>query len=282
MKPFLSAFLFFLVFMLSLQPFNSAKANEDSKAEFTEEQIKSGKLYLESENQMKEIDQLLEMAKTNGKLAIIAMGANWCHDSQSFATKMHHPEVKPLIEKNFELLFVDVGYLTNIKAVITRFEQPVIYATPTILVIDPATNIQVNKNNMHLWRDTAKLSIAETIEYFSNIASNKQSMLDTIARQEAENRGNLAVLNQQIDQFQQQQADRLYKAFTVIGPMLEKQEQGESVKNFRKYWKKVAKYRYKFTEDLKVLREKAITIVNSDSKHISIEFPEYPAFEWEK
>lgn len=282
MKSFLSAILPILTLLLSASLFNTVNASSDPESRFTEEQIRSGKLYMKSENQMQDVDHLLVNAKQQGKLAIIAMGANWCHDSQSFATKIHHPEVKAVIEENFELLFVDVGYLTNIKQVITRFGQPVIYATPTILVIDPTTNVQVNKNNMHLWRDSAKVSVDEMTEYFSNIVANKQTLLETIARQQAENVGSLAKLNQQIDLFQQQQADRLYKAFTVLGPMLEKDEQGKSVKNFRKYWKKVAKYRYKFTEDLKKLREEAVTIAQSDNSQVSMEFPEYPTFEWEK
>ncbi len=284
MKFFLTAIFTSLVSLAILLASDFVKANNVSNEDYSQAQIKAGKLYKASEEQMQDIDQLLATAKANGKLAIVAMGANWCHDSQSFATKMHHPKVKPLIEEHFELLFVDVGYLTNIKQVITRFAQPVIYATPTILVIDPSSNVQVNKNNMHLWRDSAKLSIEETVEYFSNIAKNKQTMLEGIAQEAAENKNSqtLAALNQQIDQFQQQQAERLYKAFDVIGPMLEKDERGESVKNFRKYWKKVAKYRYRFTEDLKKLREKAKAIAQSKNQQAMLEFPEYPAFEWEK
>jgi uncharacterized protein YciI len=242
----------------------------------------SGKLYLQSDDQMAEVDQLLQTAKQKGKLAIIAMGANWCHDSQSFAQKMQHKDVKPLIDQHYELLFVDVGYLDKIKPVITRFQQPVIYATPTVLVIDPESSIQLNQANMHIWRDAYKITTDETVEYFSEIANNRKTMLADIVASKKQTNKRLAQLNQHIATFQQQQADRLYRAFAVIGPMLQQDEQGGSVKNLRKYWKAVAEYRYQFTDDLEQLKKQAHEIAHSIDPKATLDFPKYSAFEWEK
>ncbi len=91
----------------------------------------------------------------------------------------------------------------------------------------------------------------------------------------------LGSLHLSIDRFEQEQAARIYKAFTIIGPLIKEKEQGGEPKNFLKHWKAVAALRYKMTDDLVILRQQAIEIasdVNSDQK---LSFPDYPAFEWE-
>ena len=270
-----------LAFLLSSCVTASDQVVSDNLTAEQVKRAKSGKMYLMSDNQMKDVDDLLAKAKSNNKLALIAMGANWCHDSISLAKKLNRADVQEVIEPNYELLFVDVGYLTHIKEVITRFDQPVIYATPTVLVIDPNTEQQINADNMHLWRSADSISIKETIEYFAEVSNNRQSRLDKVKEQKERNVGEFKSLNQQIDEFEQNQANRLYKAFKVIGPMLEKDEQGEKVKDFRKYWKSVAKFRYKVTGDLKNLREKAIELSNDSDQNASLEFPSYASFAWE-
>ncbi len=283
MKSILNVVL--LALSISLFCTTSLLANQSeqySLEKITKEQQKAGKVYLPSPDPLLDIEQTLVQAKANGKLAIIALGANWCHDSQSFAKKMFKPKFKALREKHYQLLFVDVGYLTKIKPAITKLGHPVIYATPTVLVIDPSNNVQLNQHNMFVWRDAAKLSTRETIDYFTQFV-NKQpiSKHENRDSQNAQTQ-RLAKLNQQIDDFQQRQAERLYRAFDIIGPMLEREENGESVDEFNAYWRKVAKYRYQLMDDLEKLNAKALELSESQDSNLSLDFPEYPLFEWEK
>ncbi len=241
----------------------------------------TGERYLPSKQQMLDIDNTLSKAKKANKLALIIMGANWCHDSRALATKLFLPEVKDTIESNYELLFVDVGYLTKVKKVITRFGMPVIYATPTVLIIDPKSEQQINGHNMHLWRDADKVSVSNTIEYFTDIADNQQNLLASLSKSNHANKVLLETLNQSINQFEQHQAIRIYKAFTIIGPLLKEKKQGGKAKDFVKHWKAVAALRYKITDDLAVLRQQAIEISSAANSNKKLSFPEYPAFEWE-
>jgi len=174
--------------VLSLNPSEAVASEHQTKEEIEvkvepgkEKTDRSGELYLPSAQPMEDIDKTLANAKANNKLALIVMGANWCHDSRSLATKLYLPEVKETIESNYELMFVDVGYLTKIKEVITRFGMPVIYATPTVLIIEPNTEALINGHNMHIWRDADKVSVSDTHQYFTDIANNKQQLLASLS-----------------------------------------------------------------------------------------------------
>ncbi len=240
----------------------------------------AGELYLPVKDQMLVIDETLAKARANNKLALIVMGANWCHDSRGMASKLSLPEIKESIDKHYEVLFVDVGYYTKIKAVINRFGMPVIYSTPTVLVIDPESEKVINQHNMLLMRDAASVSEIEVQEYFENIA-NAQEELKRTARRKNDN-PRLANLNQSIDDFERMQAERIYRAFGVIGPLIKEKKEGADPKDFGKIWKVISKLRYTITDDLEKLRRRAKEISKTDSSKEKLIFPKYPPFEWEK
>jgi len=241
----------------------------------------SGELYLASEQQMADIDKTIDKAKETNKLALIIMGANWCHDSRALASRLFLPEVKSVIDSDYELLFVDVGYLTNVKEPITRFGMPVIYATPTVLVLDPITETRINGHNMHIWRDADKVSVPDTINYFSTIAKDRTSLLSAIIKDRNNQSNHLKELNQSIDDFERQQADRIYKAFTILEPLLKERNEGGKAKGFMKHWVRVAKLRYAVTDDLSKLRQQAKDIASGDASDSNLSFPQYQAFDWE-
>jgi len=235
---------------------------------------------------MSDIDKTLQQAKQQGKLALIVMGANWCHDSRSLAKKLFLPKIKSVIDSNYELLFVDVGYLSKIREVITRFDQPVIYATPTVLIIDPKSERQLNAHNMHQWRDADKISPANTFQYFADIAESKNQLLADLETVDNSPTPQLLRMNQSIAEFEKRHAERIYKAFTVIGPLLKEKKEGGKAEKFLQYWKAVASLRYKITDDLTALRKQAIEIADASRAGVSrsevaLTFPNYPAFEWE-
>jgi len=241
----------------------------------------TGNLYLPSNDQMGDVDKTIAKANKNNKLALIVMGANWCHDSRSLASKLYQPDVKEIIDANYELVFIDVGYMTKIKKVITRFGMPVIYATPTVLIVDPKTQKLINSDNMHIWRAADSLSILQTIEYFSEVAKNRQTRLAALSSIEGVDMAKLKQLNQSISDFEQLQADRLYKAYTIVGPLLKQKKEGGKAKDFDQSWGSVAFYRYKLTDDLTKLHRQAVEIASQENSNKKLSFPKYSAFEWE-
>ena len=272
--------LAFLLFLPSLILF-TANGSYASEKEIKQSPQLSGELYLPLKDQMKEIDTAIFKAKQNGKLVLIVMGANWCHDSRALASRLFLSELQPTIEAHYQLVFIDVGYFTNVKPVITRFGMPIIYATPTVLIIDPSTEIQINRHNMHIWRDAYKISVEESVEYFTDIASSRKVLLAARQKSLANKSKKLANLNASIDQFELQQSKRLYQAYSILGPMLESTKEGAEPDEFRAYWKQVAKFRYQFTDDLAELRKKAIQLDSEKSEQNLLSFPQYASFDWE-
>ena len=239
----------------------------------------TGRLYIAVENQMAEIDKSLATAKNAGKLALIVMGANWCHDSRSIASNLYLPDIKKSIEKNYELLFVDVGYYSNIKKVINRFGMPIIYSTPTVLIIDPESEQLINRHNMLLMRDAASVSGLETLQYFEDIATNRERLTKVAVTNK--NSPKLSQLNRSIDDFEELHAKRIYHAFSIIGPLIKEKNQGGDPKEFGKIWKAISKLRYTITDDLARLRDQAKQIAQGSDSKGKIKFPKYPAFDWE-
>jgi len=229
-----------------------------------------------SDNVMAEVDQVLAKARAEGKLALIVMGGNWCHDSMGLYHHFQDPELAATLDKNYEKLLVDVGYLDHAMEVIRRFGQPVIYGTPTVLIIDPDTEELLNRESMHRLRDSANMEIDEARTYFANTTARSVAEIDLAPRDPK-----LMALYEEIDAFEDQQATRIYQGFAVIGPLLEKSENGNEPDNFREVWREFSKFRYQITDDLAGLRAEARRRVAAGEENIQLDFPVYPAFSWE-
>ncbi|MEM9058614.1 MAG: hypothetical protein AAGD86_14135, partial [Pseudomonadota bacterium] len=76
---------------------------------------------------MAAIQDARQRALQNNRLAMYVLGANWCHDSAGFAGLLGEADTAKLIEADYELQFINVGYLENIRDVVTLFDVPVIY-----------------------------------------------------------------------------------------------------------------------------------------------------------
>lgn len=272
---FVSSALILISCLFSLMSYSATKAEDKPKPKAV-----TGELYIAVQDQMSVIDEFLAKAKKSEKLGLIVMGANWCHDSRGMASKLNLPEIKESVDKSYEVLFVDVGYYTKIKAVINRFGMPIIYSTPTILIVDPDSEKVINQHNMLLMRDAASVSEADTKKYFENIANSREEL--TLTANAKITNPKLVKLNQLINDFEEHQSKRIYRAFSVIGPMVKEKKGGGDPKGFAKTWEAISKLRYTITDDLEKLRNQAKEISkNSDSKE-NLAFPEYPKFEWEE
>jgi len=228
------------------------------------------------ENAMADVDALLERASAKGKLGLIIMGGNWCHDSQALVRRMSTPELAPILDENYESMLVDVAGLSDNMDVAKRFGRPVIYGTPTVLIVDPATKQLVNAHDMHQWRDAERISLEETTQYFAKMAN-------------SETRGTPAELagNAQYEKFaagiaafERAQSERLYAAFKVVGPML-MMKPSERPANFGKLWIELSKFRYQITNDLSALDAEARSIVSNGDVSGKLSYPSYNPFSWE-
>jgi len=270
-KHFQTSAFIFLTLMLSTGLFT---VNADEPTTHPEQ---SGELYLPSDNAMADVETAIGAARESNKLALIVMGANWCHDSRGLASRLYQEPLKSLVEENYVTVFVDVGFLEKGKDVISSLGPPVYYATPTVLIVDPVSRRLVNENDRHRWADAFSISMKESVEYFQRMA---QTDLTTL-REETVITDELQTLFTEIDVFELQQADRLYQAYAVLGPMLEAYKAGNKEVFSEEYWNGVRDFRYKVAHDVDTLRADARERVNAGENDIKLDYPGYPDFPWE-
>ncbi|WP_191251716.1 thioredoxin family protein [Kordiimonas sediminis] len=224
---------------------------------------------------MADVDATLAIAKKEGKLAALILGANWCHDSRGLAKHFTDPAVASLLAKHYAVKFLDVGYLEKGVDVANRFGLPVYYGTPTLLVVDPATETLLNKDNVYLWRDSYSMKMEDVRASIEAMATSKpvaETVPDNPALQDA-----LA----SIDAFEEKHARRIEAAFSVVGPMLKAYKDGKTPENFENYWGELRELRYGLTDDVTALRQGVWQRYRAGDADLSVTFPEYPAFSWE-
>lgn len=229
--------------------------------------------YKPSSNAMADVEATLAKAKTNGKLAMVIMGANWCHDSMAFLRKLESAEMQELVANRYEYAIVDVGYLEHGSEIIQRFGKPVIYGTPTVLIINPQNNQLLNNQNTHRWRDADSISLEDTVSYFAS--------LPVAGEAATTDNPKLKKLYSEIDLFEKEQSERVYRGFNLIGPMINLSK-SERPEGFYDYWGQLRDFRYQITKDLTALKTEAEKRVAAGEENISLSFPTYEPFDWEK
>lgn len=239
--------------------------------------IRKGKLYLPSDDAMADLSTGIDAARESNRLLLVVMGANWCHDSRALASRLFQEPLSTTIDEHFETLFVDVGYLDKGKEVITSLGIPVYYATPTVLIIDPVSGKLVNAQNRHRWAEAATISTEESVDYFQQFAD----MDLTAFQNEAEASTGLQGLLMKIDAFEQIQADRLYRAYAILGPMLHAYKDGDKDAFSEDTWNEVRDYRYLVSADVEALRVEAYERVAAGEVEIQLNYPVYPPFSWD-
>ena len=239
---------------------------------------RKGELYLASDDPMADLAAGIDAARYSNRLLLVVMGANWCHDSRALASRLYKEPLSNTVNENYEILFVDVGYLEKGKEVINSLGIPVYYATPTVLIIDPDTGLVVNNKNRHQWANAANVSMEESLEYFQQFAEYEPNALQS----EAETDANLKVLLTEIEAFEQIQSDRLYQAYAVLAPMLHAYKKGDKDAFSQATWDEVRDFRYQVPVDVEALQVEASKRVAAGENDIQLNYPVYPAFSWDR
>mgnify|MGYP002636632403 CR=1 FL=1 len=260
---------FALISSVTLPPTSAFATPDDNKKTGVE-------LFLHSDDVMKDVESTLARAKESHKLALIVLGADWCHDSRGLVSHFNDPAMKNLLAENYELTLVDVEFFEHGLDVVHRFGQPTIIATPTVLIIDPTSEKLVNSHNMHQFKEAAAMSLEDTISYFDAmrlaanqippITSNGDVMLDKLLTE--------------IDAFEATQAARIEVGFQQMVPFL-KMPKEESPKEFHDLWMELRGLRYAITGDMAALRKQALERTEAGQIDITLTYPNYKSFSWE-
>jgi len=100
--------------------------------------------YDEKANASAQVDAALARAKANGKRVMIKMGGNWCGDCRILQATMDLPEMKSFLNKNFEMVSVDVGRFDKNLQVPARYGiTERLAGVPAILIVEPKSGQQL-------------------------------------------------------------------------------------------------------------------------------------------
>lgn len=260
-------------------PVTKVHASDDAATEKTEATpVEPGNLFIPSEDSMADLKAGFETAQKNNKLALVVMGANWCHDSRALAARLYKEPLSTVIKAHYEIIFIDVGYLEKGKDIITSLGIPVYYATPTVLIVDPASRQVLNADNRNQWGNAYNISMQDSVDYFTEFSEAGDGSLQS----DDELNENLQKLFADIAAFEEGQAARLYEAYAVLTPMLEAYKAGDDKAFSEKIWNEVRDYRFKVSEDVVALRAEARERVADGETDIHMNYPEYKSFSWDK
>jgi Thioredoxin-like len=139
-------------------PANAAKEVETGNPEASPFDAKA--------NARAEVDAALARAKAGNRMAVIVMGANWCHDSRALAGWLSQPHFAAMIVSRYELVYVDVGMRDRNIDIARRFGIKSIKGTPTVLIVGGNGKL-LNKKDAPTWRNAGSRTSQEIYKAFA-------------------------------------------------------------------------------------------------------------------
>ena len=231
---YLSTFLCLLVCSFFV---NSAAGVDDSKT-LAEYKFKP------TTNPMQVALDAVESAQHNHKLAMVVLGAQWCHDSRAVSAQFSKPEMQEILNSEYEIAFIDVGYLEDRRTITEHFGYPTYFATPTVMIIEPISGQIVNLDSLPKWSSGASVPYEEYLKDFANPAS----LLGSTGVQ---------ALTPELKAFEQSQAERLALAYQKMGPDLLKDVNKtlKDSKDFYALWDEARQFRGQLQKSVHKLRK---------------------------
>jgi thiol-disulfide isomerase/thioredoxin len=112
----------------------------------------------------------LAAAEEAGKMSLIVMGANWCHDSRGLAAQFEKERFQTLLDEHYSLVYVDVGQKNRNIDIAQRFGVDNIVGTPTVFVVSSMGEV-LNLDTAPTWRNAASRTEDEIFDYFEGFTA---------------------------------------------------------------------------------------------------------------
>lgn len=256
-KPFIGIFALLMV----LSGCNATQSDRDYK-------------YSPTANPLNKVVHAQSEALEQNKLLLVVLGAQWCHDSTGLAKRFSSNEMQRILTPHYETVFIDVGMLEDRRNITERFNYPIYYATPTVMIVDPSSSALLNRASMDIWGNADSIPLAQYVDYFSAFANmSEKQKAPMIAWQSTP----------QEAQYYAEQALRLQEAYDVLNPMLLRDINGDTPDGFYKLWKETKAFRTELQETM--TKRAALTLEmkgdGSDEAKAAPALRHYHPFSWE-
>ena len=112
-----------------------------------------------------ELEEFIEKTLGQNKQPIIIFGANWCPDARLLEGVMRLPAVKSFLERNSNILNIDVGNYEINTALFKMFDKNIQDGIPRVFIMNKmGQNINLHVNET--MRKARELSIQDIFDYF--------------------------------------------------------------------------------------------------------------------
>ena len=229
--------------------------------------------YISSPSPYQDVVSAQQRAVKQDKLLLVVLGAQWCHDSTGLAERFSTKEMDLILRAHYETVFVDVGTLEDRRNITERFDYPIYYATPTVMVIEPQSGALLNRASMDIWGRADSIPLAEYMAYFSRFPAMTTSQKAKLIHWKA---------TEEERAYNKKQAARLQAAYDTLGPLLAQDLAGNTPDGLNSLWKETKKFR---TELQKVLVKRTeITLAPEGGNGVNTKpaLRHYHPFSWER
>ncbi len=103
-----------------------------------------------------QVSTALARAATDHKFVLLDFGGNWCPDCRVTAGVLALGDVKPWVDRNFDIVMIDVGRMNRNLDLAERYGVR-IRAVPTIIILDPQGHV-LNSGNPAALQDARSMT----------------------------------------------------------------------------------------------------------------------------
>ena len=118
-----------------------------------------------------DLDNFIDSSIDSQKQPIIIFGANWCPDCRVFSGTIEINSVKKFTDKNFNIMYIDVGRYDKNMNLIEYFDIPPADGIPRVLVFNLNREI-INNSTTTEWRTARDRTSQEIFNFFQIMAKN--------------------------------------------------------------------------------------------------------------
>jgi hypothetical protein len=124
-------------------------------------------LYNKNADAKVEIEEAVAKAKQDHQRVILVFGGNWCYDCHVLDQAFHQTDVAPLLEKNFQVVHVDIGddgKKNNDLA--AEYKVPLEKGVPALAILDPDGKLLYSQKNGE-WESARSLDPDDVIAFLN-------------------------------------------------------------------------------------------------------------------
>ncbi|WP_394223778.1 thioredoxin family protein [Alteromonas gracilis] len=228
--------------------------------------------YTPSVSPYQDVVNAQQKAVQQNNLLLVVLGAQWCHDSTGLAERFATKEMDLILSAHYEVVFVDVGTLKDRRNITERFNYPIYYATPTVMIVEPNSSALLNRATMDIWGHADSIPLSEYMHYFSRFPAMTQAEKVPLI--------NWAATNEEIA-YNKEQAARLQSAYDKLGPLLAQDLAGNSPEGLNALWKETKGFRTELQKTLVKRAELTLDAENADDVKTAPLLRHYNPFSWE-